>query len=84
MHIIIPRAVLCWSMRKSNPARPLRPNLSRAGGFTLGRDRFAQISAVEGIALTQEMRATLDRFDREGLSAEERRRAIVRRFAPAV
>jgi hypothetical protein len=30
------------------------------------------------------MRATLDHFDREGLSAEERRRAIVRRFAPAV
>jgi hypothetical protein len=76
--------VSCYAekMRKSNPARPLRPNLSRAGGFTLGRDRFAQISAVEGIALTQEMRATLDRFDREGLSAEERRRAIVRRFAP--
>ncbi|MGA3064867.1 MAG: hypothetical protein ABSD90_16920 [Methylocystis sp.] len=57
---------------------------SRGGGVTLGRDRFAQISAVEGIALTQEMRATLDHFDREGLSAEERRRAIVRRFAPAV
>jgi hypothetical protein len=56
-------------MRKSNPARPLGPNFSRAGGFTLGRDRFAQISAVEGIALTQEMRATLDHFDREGLKS---------------
>ncbi len=70
-------------MRKSNPARPHRPSLSRPGGFTLGRDRFAQISAVEGIALTPEMRAALDRFDREGLSAEERRRAILGRFAPA-
>ncbi len=45
-------------------------------GFVLGRERFARISAVEGVALTDEMRATLERFDREGLSAEERRRAI--------
>ena len=70
-------------MRKANPARPRRPRLSHPGGFTLGRDRFAQISAVEGIALTPEMRAALDRFDREGSSAEERRRAILSRFAPA-
>ena len=47
-------------------------------GFVLGRERFARISAVEGIALTDEMRATLERFDREGLSADERRRAILR------
>jgi hypothetical protein len=53
------------------------------GEFTLGRERFARISAVEGISLTRDMRATLDRFDRDGLSAEERRRAIVRQFAPA-
>ena len=71
-------------MRKPIIAQPRRFSLPPKGGFTLGRDRFAQISAVEGIALTQEMRATLDHFDREGLSAEERRRAIVRRFAPAV
>jgi hypothetical protein len=70
-------------MRKLNPARPHPPSSSRLGSFTLGRDRFARISAVEGIELTPEMRATLDRFDREGLSAEERRRAILWRFAPA-
>jgi hypothetical protein len=29
------------------------------------------------------MRATFDQFDREGLSADERRRAIVRRFTPS-
>ena len=51
-------------------------------GFVLGRERFARISAVEGIALTDEMRATREGFDREGLSAAERRRAIVARFAP--
>jgi hypothetical protein len=52
-------------------------------GFALGRDSFARISAVEGIALTPEMPATLDGFDRDGLSAEERRRAIKSRFAPS-
>jgi hypothetical protein len=38
--------------------------------FVVGRDRFARISAVEGSALTDEMRATFDQFDREGLSAD--------------
>lgn len=55
----------------------------RAQSFVLGRDRFARISAVEGIALTDDMRATLERFDREGLSAAERRRAILARFVTA-
>jgi hypothetical protein len=49
----------------------------------LGRDRFARISAVEGVALTPEMRAALERFDRDGLSAAERRSAIQARFASA-
>jgi len=60
-------------------ARSRPPPPSR--GFVLGRERFARISAVEGIALTDEMRATLERFDREGLSADERRRAILARFS---
>jgi hypothetical protein len=70
-------------MRKSVPSRPDRPTPARRAGFVLGRERFAQISAVEGIEFTVDMRATLDCFDREGLSAAERRRAILRRFAPA-
>ena len=61
-------------MPRSRP-RPFPSPPSR--GFVLGRERFARISAVEGVALTDEMRATLERFDREGLSAEERRRAIL-------
>lgn len=65
-----------------NPSRLARRR-SAPSGFVLGRDHFARISAVEGIVLSEEMRATLDRFDREGLSAEERRRAILRHYAPA-
>ena len=69
-------------MRKSAPSPTSHDLLAEPGRFVLGRDRFARISAVEGIELTAEMRATLDRFDREGLDPEERRRAIVKRFAP--
>jgi hypothetical protein len=68
-------------MNMPNP-RPRQSRSAASRDFVLGRERFARISAVEGIALTTEMRATLERFDREGLSAAERRRAILARFAP--
>ena len=48
--------------------------------FVLGRDSFARISAVEGIHLTREMKRDLREFDRKGLSATERRRAIVNKY----
>jgi hypothetical protein len=67
-------------MTKPAPTAPVRP---AQAGFVVGRDRFARISAVEGIALTPAMRADLERFDRDGLSAAERRRAILARFATA-
>lgn len=65
--------------------RPIETRLAQASDpdrFVLGRDRFAKISAVEGISLTDEMHQILDEFDRKGLVAEERRRAILRRFSP--
>ncbi len=46
--------------------------------MTLGRERFAKISAVEGIELTPRMKQRGAEFDRQGLSAEERRRGIIR------
>jgi hypothetical protein len=55
----------------------------RCEPFALGRERFARISAVEGIALTDEMRAMLDGFEQQGFSADERRRAIHQRFRGA-
>lgn len=70
-------------MRKSTLARPRRSGPPAQGRFTLGRDRFAQISAVEGVALTPEMQATFAGFDCDGLTAEQRRRAILLRFKPA-
>jgi hypothetical protein len=49
--------------------------------FILGRKAFAKISAVEGISLTEEMQRDFARFDREKLSAAERRRALARKYA---
>jgi hypothetical protein len=48
--------------------------------FVLGRAHFAKISAVEGIHLTPEMEADFREFDRLGLSSEERRKAILRKY----
>jgi hypothetical protein len=70
-------------MLKFARSKPSRADRSRSGDFTLGRDGFARISAVEGITLTADMRDMMNRFDREGLSAAERRRAIISRFAPS-
>jgi hypothetical protein len=46
----------------------------------IGREAFAKISEVEGIRLSDEDRAMFAEFDRKGLSAEERRQAIVEKF----
>jgi hypothetical protein len=46
----------------------------------IGRERFAQISAAEGLRLTPAMKRAFADFDRQGLSAAERRRAIIGKF----
>ncbi len=47
--------------------------------FTIGRDGFAKISAVEGVRLSRAMKQDLRDFDWKGRSDHERRRAIVRK-----
>jgi hypothetical protein len=56
--------------RKTSKGKPV--------GTRIGRQAFAAICAVEGIRLTPEMKRRRAEFDRLGLSAEERRRAIIR------
>ena len=53
---------------------------SKAGGFVVGRARFAKISAVEGIQLTEVMEKRTAEARRKGLTAEEYRRTIVRSY----
>ncbi len=48
--------------------------------FIVGRAGFARISAVEGLHLSPAMKRDFEAFDRDELSATERRRAILRKY----
>lgn len=50
---------------------------AKAGGFVVGRARFAKICAVEGIHLTPAMEKRAAEAGRKGLTADEYRRTIV-------
>ena len=53
---------------------------SATKGFKIGRRAFEKISAVEGIRLSPEMKRDFSEFDRKGLSADARRKAIARKY----
>ena len=59
---------------------PRNPRSSKTGRFVLSSDRAEKISAVEGMHLSERMRAVLERSSREGLSGDERR-ALIRKQA---
>jgi len=59
--------------RTKSPGRPAR-------GHVIGRRRFAKISEVEGIRLTPAVAADFDAFDKENLSAAERRQILLRKY----
>ena len=61
------------SMKQSSRSKP-------AKGYLLGRRRFGKISEVEGIRLSNPMKRAFAEFDREQVSAAERRRQIIGRF----
>jgi hypothetical protein len=56
------------------------PPKDRSRSFTIGRAGFAKIGAVEGIKPDRERDETFAEFDRRGLSPEERRRALIRKY----
>ncbi len=64
-------------MKNRSPKAPQRS----ATTITIGRVAFAKVSAVEGIRTTPTMDADFREFDRKGLSADERRRIISRKYA---
>jgi hypothetical protein len=63
-----------------NPGGKLRVQ-GRSGrwreSFTIGRSDFARISAVEGIHLPSDMEKHLRELDSQGLSPEDRLKAIM-------
>jgi hypothetical protein len=51
-----------------------------SGTHTIGRDSFSKISAVEGIRTSPRVEKDFREFDRQGLSAAERRRALASKY----
>jgi hypothetical protein len=49
--------------------------------LTLGLAGFAKISAIEGVHLSSDSRRMFQEFDRKGLNAEQRRKAIATKHA---
>jgi hypothetical protein len=54
--------------------------IGKSAAFTIGLADFERISAVEGLHLSAEMKRMFREFDRQNLSAEERRRRIVAKY----
>jgi hypothetical protein len=52
-------------------------NSEKMGRFVIGRERFAKISAVEGIRLTEAMEKRAEDKRTKGLSSEEYRQTII-------
>jgi hypothetical protein len=48
--------------------------------YTVGREPFAKIAAVEGVRASARVEEDFREFDRKGLSPEERRREILRKY----
>ena len=65
---------LLMSTRKKSSAKKL------VSKVVIGREGFAKISAVEGMKPSAAMRKRVAQFDRQGLSAAERRREIIKAY----
>jgi hypothetical protein len=48
--------------------------------FTIGREQFQKISAVEGVHLNRGMHEEFREFDRQEMPAAERRRILVAKY----
>jgi hypothetical protein len=51
-----------------------------SGSYTIGREGFSKISAVEGIKPSRQVDENFREFDKQGLSPAERRRALARKY----
>ena len=69
----------CYNAAMAKQRKPIAKT-GKAGGFVIGRARFAKISAVEEIQLTEVMERRASEAGRKGLKAEEYRRTIERSY----
>lgn len=75
------RAAGAW-YRVGMSANGTRTRKTAAGGaFSVGRDGIVKLNQVEGLTPSKSSERMFEDFDRRGLSAESRRRAIVEKHA---
>ena len=72
-------AGICYDLTMAKQKKPIAKG-NKVGGFVVGRERFAKISAVEGIRLTEVMEKRAAEADRKGLTAEKYRQTIIRSY----
>jgi hypothetical protein len=70
---------ICYDVDMAKQRKPVAKG-AKGRGLTIARARFAKISAVEGIHLTQAMEERHSEAGRKGLTPEEKRRTIERSY----
>jgi hypothetical protein len=70
---------MCYNVAMAKRKKTVAKD-AKVSGFVVGRARFAKISAVEGIHPTPAMEKRASEAGRQGLTAEEYRRTIVRSY----
>ena len=59
----------------------MKKNSPETRGFTLGRERFAKISAVEGLRLSEIARREFDQDEKKQIPFAQRRERILAKYA---
>jgi hypothetical protein len=67
-------------MRKTAKSRTNKRSKAKASSVIIGLAGFEKISAIEGLHLSREMRATFRALGRSGATARERRAAIIKKY----
>lgn len=70
-------------MKKIAKTRMNKPSKAKARSVVIGLAGFEKISAIEGLHLTREMKATFRALERGGATARERRAAIIKKYGTA-
>ena len=56
------------------------PHSAKSGRFTVGREAFGKISAVEGLHMSKTMQGDFLALDKQGASARTRRETLAAKY----
>jgi hypothetical protein len=67
-------------MKKSGRPKTSKRAKTKAKGVTIGLLGFEKISAIEGLHLTRDMKTTFRSLKRSGVSPQQRRAALIKKY----